>query len=81
MDELTGRQAEFLWCWAEHYRESQAPPTVRELAKMRHWNAQQLLEQLISKGYLVRAAGVSRGTRLTQKAYSLLRRQGGKDGD
>jgi hypothetical protein len=62
---LTKRQAEFLTAWVELWRVNQAPPTVRELAAVDCWNAQQLMTQLIDRGYLKRIDGVSRGTRLT----------------
>ena len=72
MDGLTKRQTEFLTAWVELWRENQAPPTVRELAAVDCWNAQQLMTQLIDRGYLTRIDGVSRGTRLTDKAKKLL---------
>jgi hypothetical protein len=69
---LTKRQAEFLTAWVELWRVNQAPPTVRELAAVDCWNAQQLMTQLIDRGYLKRIDGVSRGTRLTDKAKQAL---------
>jgi hypothetical protein len=72
VDGLTKRQAEFLTAWFELWAENQAPPTVRELAAVDCWNAQQLLSQLIDRGYLTRIDGVSRGTRLTDKAKQAL---------
>jgi len=70
--DLTERQEDFL---IEYWRLSlrlEMPPTVREIAECSTWNAQQLLDQLIKKGYLSRTSRKSRGTRLTAKARDWL---------
>lgn len=71
-EELTERQEEFL---IEYWRLSlrlEMPPTVREIGECSTWNAQQLLDQLIRKGYLSRTSRKSRGTRLTEKSRDWL---------
>ena len=70
--DLTERQEDFL---IEYWRLSlrlECPPTVREIGECSTWNAQQLLDQLIKKGYLSRTSRKSRGTRLTEKARDWL---------
>lgn len=66
-EELTELQAEFLGCWIERSEELGYSPSLRQMQELASWNAQQLMDYVVEKGYVRRDAGVSRGTSLTEQ--------------